>query len=71
MKFHRTVIWKGEERSYMIDVVTERALPKFVAMLEKELKQSAFRVKRHVEIIKTTLRINQAKGRKTKTKKAR
>ncbi len=71
MKFRRTVIWKGEERSYMIDVVTERALPRFVAMLEKELKQSAFRVKRHVEIIKATLRINQAKGRKAKAKKSR
>jgi hypothetical protein len=71
IKFRRTVIWKGEEKSYMIDVVTERSFPGFVAMLEGELKRTALRVKRHVDVIKATLRINQAKKRKAKSKKAR
>jgi len=69
IKFRRTLIWKGKERSYMIDVVTERAFPSFVAMLEGELKRTATRVKRNVEVIKATLRTNQAKTRKRRLKK--
>ena len=64
IKFRRTLIWKGKERSYMIDVVTERAFPKFVAMLEGELKRTATRVKQNADVIKATLRTNQARTRK-------
>ncbi len=71
IKFRRTLIWKGKERSYMIDVVTERALPRFVSMLEGELKRTAARVKRNVEVIKATLRTNQARTRKNRLKKRR
>jgi hypothetical protein len=56
VKYRRTVIWKGEERGYMIDVVTERSFPRYITMLEAELKRTAFRVRRHAQLIKDSLR---------------
>jgi len=65
IKFRRTVIWKGEERGYIIDVVTERAFPRFVAMLEGELQRTASGVKRHIRVLRDAL------GRKLDEEKAK
>lgn len=56
IKFRRTLIWKGEEKGYIIDVVTERAFPRFVAMLERELSRTASGVEKHIELLRATLR---------------
>lgn len=56
IKYRRTVVWKGQERGYIVDVVTERSLPRFIAMLETEIKQTSIGVKRHVSLIREALR---------------
>lgn len=56
IKYRRTVVWKGQERGYTFDVVTERRLPRFIAMLETEIKQTSIRVNRHLSLIKEALR---------------
>jgi hypothetical protein len=67
VKFRRTVVWKGEERGYMIDVVTERAFPAFVAMVETELERTALGVTRHIRVIRDTHRRRLAEAQ-TQTK---
>jgi len=56
IKHRRTVIWKGQERGYIVDVVTERTLPRFIAMLEAELQRTSIQVKRHASVIRDALR---------------
>jgi len=65
LKYRRTVIWNGEERGYIIDVVKEKAFPRFLAMLETELRRTVFRVRRHAELVKSALRLkySEAEGK--------
>jgi hypothetical protein len=56
IKLKRTLIWKGEERGYMIDVVTEQAFPEYVVMLEGELERTASGVRRHIAALRDALR---------------
>ena len=67
IKFSRTVIWKGEERGYMIDVVTERAFPGLVAMLEDELERTTSGVGHHIERLRHALRRKYAEAKTTET----
>jgi hypothetical protein len=55
VKYRRSVVWKGYERGYVVDVVTERAFPSFISMLERELLQTTLRVKRQIPVIRAAL----------------
>ena len=68
IKFCRTVVWKGEEKGYLIDVVTERAFQEFMAMLENELERTAVNVKRHIQLLRDALRTKYNKTKKSGAK---
>jgi hypothetical protein len=45
VQYRRSSIWNGEEKEYQIDVVTEKWFPHYLTTVEKELSQTAGRMK--------------------------
>ena len=55
LQFRRTVATKEKEASYQIDVIRERYLPKYLELIDAELKKTAQLLRRQYEIVRSAI----------------
>lgn len=55
VQFRRSFVSNGNERDYFIDIIRERYLPRYVDMIEGEIRRAASRMKRHHKEIRTSM----------------
>jgi hypothetical protein len=68
ISFRRTVVRGGEERTYQIDVVTERQFPRLVAVIEQEVAKMSRLLRRRGKEVRRS--INQITKRLQRLKSA-
>jgi hypothetical protein len=72
VQYRRSSIWNGEERDHQIDIVTEKWFPSYLTKVEKELSQTASRMRQRSRrlLIQSSLEkiVNQAKRLRTSRK---
>jgi hypothetical protein len=56
IRYKRSVIFGKEQTSYVIDVVTERGLSKYLKAIEREARKTAFRMKQSSEFLRANIK---------------